>query len=213
MIEHDLLQIFMLLKECGDNNYLVGGCVRDRLMHRCPKDYDIVTDTPLGDIIPYFKTAGWSVDTVGLQFLVLAVAKHGRQYEIARFRNDGTYGDGRHPDSVEPGTIEQDAARRDFTVNALYADPWTGKIIDPTKKGWLDLQNRVLRFVGKPKDRIKEDYLRIFRFYRFLAKGFKPDPKSLRACRELFTEAYPKITPERVRNEIEKIVLKQDYII
>ena len=139
--------------------------------------------------------------------MVLNVSKNGERYEIANFRRDGVSSDGRRPDSVDIGDINDDAKRRDFTVNSLYLDPWTGDIKDPTGKGLKDLKDKKLRFIGRPKDRITEDYLRIFRYYRFLSKGFKPDHKSLRACREYFNEAYFKITPERVRLEIEKIVL------
>ncbi len=205
-INLDLLQIFMILKSNTKRSYLVGGCVRDYLLHVEPKDFDIVTDIPYNLLERYFTDAGWKVNATGKAFLVLSISKNGRQYEIANFRKDGLYKDGRRPESVEIGTIEEDAARRDFTVNALYFDLNEYETLDPTGKGKADLDKKILRFIGKPEDRIKEDYLRVFRFYRFLAKGFRPDPKSLRAVREYFTEAYPKITPERVRGELEKMI-------
>jgi tRNA nucleotidyltransferase/poly(A) polymerase len=196
----------MILKNRSKNNYLVGGCVRDYLLHVEPKDFDIVTDITYNVLEKDFANAGWKVSTNGKAFLVLNISKNGRQYEIANFRKDGVYKDGRRPESVEVGTIDEDAARRDFTINALYFDVNTFEMTDPTGKGQSDIQKKILRFIGRPEDRIKEDYLRIFRFYRFAAKGFKPDPKSLRAVREHFTEAYPKITAERVRAELEKMI-------
>jgi tRNA nucleotidyltransferase/poly(A) polymerase len=211
-IEMQVFQIFLILDALSHNNYLVGGCVRDLLLNRTPADYDFVTDVPMDKIVTAFTEAGWKVNVTGQQFLVVSVSKDGEQYEIANFRKDGSYGDGRRPDTVEIGTIEDDANRRDFTINALYLKPgrftedMVDALIDPTGKGQTDLYNKVLRFIGKPEDRIREDYLRIFRFYRFATKGFRPEPKSLRACRELFNEAYLKTTPERVRVELEKMI-------
>lgn len=207
-----LLQIFSILQnEPNSDSYLVGGCVRDAIGGMKPKDFDIVTNIPIGDINRIFSDNGWKVDHTGEVFLVTNISKNGKQYEIANFRKDGAYKDGRHPTSVEIGNIFTDAKRRDFTINALYYQPHTAKLLDPLKElnchsGVSDLNNKILRFIGRPEDRIKEDYLRIFRFYRFLSKGFVPDKKSLKACREFFNEAYLQITPERVRMEIEKMI-------
>ena len=123
--------------------------------------------------------------------------------EISNFRKD-TVCDGRHAE-VEIGTIEDDAHRRDFTVNALYINTKTYEVVDPTGQGLTDLRTKVLRFVGRPKDRLKEDWLRGWRFMRFLKKGFVPDPKSLRVVREMWNEIYENSTPERVRMELEKM--------
>jgi len=203
---YHLADIFEILKQFSPHNYLVGGCVRDYMMGKDFRDLDIVTEAPIEKSKPAFKKAGWKVDETGEKFLVLSISKDHEQYEVANFRKDGVYLDGRRPESVEIGTLEEDAKRRDFTVNALYYDFDTGEVYDPNGKGRDDVENRVLRFIGKPKDRIKEDYLRVFRFYRFLTKGFQPHIGSLRACREYFNEAYPKITPERVRGELEKMI-------
>ncbi len=203
---YHLLDIWEILKQNSSMNYLVGGCVRDFMMGKDFHDLDIVTDVHMDISKPKFKKAGWKVDETGEKFLVLSISKDHQQYEVANFRKDGVYLDGRRPESVEIGTIHEDAARRDFTVNALYLDFDSGHIYDPNGTGLKDIENKVLRFIGKPKDRIKEDHLRIFRFYRFLTKGFRPHPGSLRACREYFTEAYSKITPERVRTELEKMI-------
>lgn len=205
-LNNNLLQIFVILKSYSNNNYLVGGCVRDFLTGKIPKDFDIVTDVQMDTIEEAFKTNGWSVDSVGKQFLILFVSKNGEQYEIANFRKDVGFSDGRRPDQAIIGNLETDAARRDFTVNSIYYDPFNDTYLDPNN-GMKDVKNKTLRFIGRPEDRIKEDYLRIFRFYRFLSKGFTPDKRSLKACREYFNEAYLKTTPERVRVEIERIVL------
>jgi len=201
-----LKYIFYLLSIHSKENYLVGGCVRDSFLGVESKDHDIVTDVPYGIVRDCLGGHGWNVKECGEQFLVLHVSKEGEQYEIANFRKDGVYLDGRRPTEVQIGTIEDDAVRRDFTINALYENPRTGQILDPTGKGLCDIRSRTLRFIGNPKDRIKEDYLRVFRFYRFLkTKGLNADPKSLKACREHFNEAYLKTTPERARMEIERM--------
>ena len=126
------------------------------------------------------------------------------KYEIVEWEFEH---DGRRPTEVEVGTIEEDAVRRDFTINALYENPLTGEILDPTGRGLQDIKNKVLRFIGNPKERIQEDALRVFRFYRFLAtKDLTADPKSLRACRGQFNKAYEATTPERVRLELERLI-------
>ena len=180
--------------------------MRDHLLGVEPKDFDIVTDVQMDVIEQAFKENGWTVDAVGKQFLVMFVSKNGEQYEIANFRKEEGFSDGRRPDKALIGDINTDAARRDFTVNSIYYDPFNGSVIDPNN-GLAEIKSRILRMIGNPHDRIREDYLRIFRFYRFLSKGFTPDKKTLKACRELFNEAYLQITPERVRMEIERMVL------
>lgn len=205
---YHLEDIFAILAQYeGSKSYVVGGAIRDMLIGKKAKDFDIVTNVPIDYSKAAFETAGWVVNETGKVFLVLSITKDGKQYEVANFRKDGVYLDGRRPEKVEVGTIEEDAQRRDFTINALYYNYGTGELLDPTGLGFNDIKLRVLRFIGKPKDRIQEDYLRIFRYYRFLARGFMPDPKSLRACREYFNEGYPKVTPDRVREEIEKMSL------
>ena len=203
--EQLVLQIFLILNEVSKNNYLVGGCVRDELIGKTPHDYDIVTDVHMDISKPLFEENGWKVKECGEAFLVLNISKGGYQFEIANFRKDGVYLDGRRPEKVEVGTIDEDAQRRDFTINAIYQNPLTGEVKDPTGHGLQDINTRTLRFIGKPEERIAEDKLRVFRFYRFLKKGFYPERKSLKACRRLFNDAYVETTPERVRLELEKM--------
>lgn len=202
-----LLQIFLMVYNTNPETYLVGGCVRDMLLGKKPKDYDIVTEASAEQLWPTLCENGWKVDAVGENFLVHAVSKNHMQFEIANFRKESGFTDGRRPDKVEIGTLGEDALRRDFTVNSIYYNPVTDVFIDPNN-GRKDIQSRTLKFVGKPHDRIKEDYLRVFRFFRFLSKlGFEPDVRSLKACREMFNEAYSKTNPERVRMEIERMSL------
>lgn len=203
---YHLSDIFAILGQFSKNSFLVGGCVRDFSLGKVPKDFDVVTDVPMATAKKAFEASDWKVKETGESFLVLSISKDSQQYEVANFRKDGVYLDGRRPSSVEIGTLQEDAERRDFTVNALYWNFLTGEVLDPLGTGLDDLKTKLLRFIGRPKDRIREDYLRVFRYYRFLKKGFTPHPKSMRACREMFNEAYQKTTPERVRAELEKML-------
>lgn len=205
-----LKHIFYILSQQSSNNYLVGGCVRDGFLGAESKDYDIVTDVHMDVSKPLFEEAGWKVKECGEAFLVLNISKDGEQFEIANFRKDGIYLDGRRPTEVEIGTIHDDAMRRDLTINSLYENPLTGEILDPTGKGLSDLKNKIIRFVGKPEDRIREDYLRLWRALRFKQKlsnlGFDFDPKTKKVLRTMFREAYENSNPERVREEIERML-------
>lgn len=115
--------------------------------------------------------------------------------------------DGRRPDYVEVGTIKEDAERRDFTINSLYMNPWTGEILDPTHRGLQDIKDKLIRFNGNVKNRIKEDKLRIMRCYRFsMQLGFEIDKKTLKACRSYFDLMTKEVSSTRIMNEIEKMV-------
>ena len=200
-----LFPILMVLENLSDEVYIVGGAVRDLMCEAVPNDYDLVTDTPIQELAQEFERNGFKVSLTGSNFLVLNVYSSGYAVEVANFRKDVSC-DGRHA-VVEPGTIFDDATRRDFTCNSLYLNTKTSEVLDPLGQGIDDCNLNILRFSGNPKDRIKEDYLRVFRFMRFLNKGFNPDDKSMRAVRQLWNEAYNNTTPERVRVEMEKMVL------
>lgn len=206
-LDLQLLQISMILTTYSKESYLVGGCVRDSLLGIKPKDFDFVTDIPYDKLDDIFTEAGWVVSRTGENFLVLNIAKDGVQFEIANFRCDDIDSDGRRPNSVKIGNIYEDSLRRDFYINSLYMRLNDGEIVDPTGKGLEDIKTKTIRFVGRAEDRIKNDYLRVFRFYRFIKKGFTPAKKDLKKVREMFAEAYNNTTPERVREEIEKMVL------
>lgn len=207
MYPNELLQLFLICKNYTQKVYLVGGCVRDMHLGKTPKDFDLVVDCSLAEITEELKENGWKIDEAGLNFLVTIASRNGHQFEIAMFRKDGTYTDGRRPDSVEVGTIQEDALRRDFTINSLYLDPFTDEVLDPTGKGLKDLKDKIIRFNGKPKDRITEDLLRIMRCYRFASKlKFEIEAKALKICRTYFSEMCIKIPPERIRLEVEKML-------
>lgn len=199
-------EVISILSNLSKESALVGGSVRDSILGHNPKDFDFVTDTNYDTLVENFKKNGFNIKETGKNFLVLIVSKEGEDFEIANFRKDGTYEDGRRPESVDIGNIYDDAERRDFTVNALYFRLHDSHLSDPIGQGILDIKEKILRFVGKPKDRLQEDALRIFRFYRFLAKGFKPASKDLKAVRTLFKDSYSKTDPERARIEIEKML-------
>jgi len=206
-------QVIAILKKLSVNSVLVGGCVRDSLLGLEPKDFDFATDVSMDWLKVEFLKNDFEVDEVGLHFLVMVVSKRNdqgesEQFEIAGFRTDGVYTDGRRPEDVKPGTIFEDAKRRDLTINALYYNLNSGSLMDPNGQGFEDILSKTLRFVGKAQDRLDEDSLRLFRFYRFLRKlpDFTPAPKDLKAVRTHFDKAYKVTTPERVRLEIERMV-------
>ena len=201
-----ILQLFLILNNLSKNTFLVGGCVRDILLNKSPKDFDIVTDIPIDDIIKNLKENDWVVKETGKQFLIIVASKNGQQFEIALFRKDSSHTDGRRPDSVSIGTIVEDSFRRDFTINSLYLNPWTGEILDPTGRGQEDLKHKVIRFNGKASERVEEDYLRVFRAYRFASTlGFNIENKTLKACRSNFETACKSISSQRILVEVEKM--------
>jgi tRNA nucleotidyltransferase (CCA-adding enzyme) len=200
-------EVINILKMFSSESCLVGGAVRDIIAGYEENDYDFVTDTGYDILTEVFEMNGFKCIETGLQFLVLNISKDGMKYEIANFRKDGTYTDGRRPDSVSIGTIDDDANRRDFSIGALYYNLKTGHVLDPTGLGLLDLSNKTLCFVGNPENRLNEDLLRVYRFYRFICKGFKPESNSLTAVRRHFKCAQKTVAPERVKDELEKMVL------
>ena len=202
--ECNALIILEKLYENSKNSYLVGGSVRDILLGKTPKDFDFVTDLSYDRLKKIFSSKEFSFKETGKQFLVFNLNYNGVDYEIANFRKDGTYSDSRRPDSVSIGTIEDDMNRRDFSINAMY---WNFDGLVASKQSIEDIQNKVLRFIGKPEDRIAEDALRVIRFYRILkSKDLKPDEKSLRAVRTHFEKAM-QVSPHRMMMEIERICL------
>jgi len=182
------------LRNAGFQGYLCGGAVRDLALGRKPKDFDVATDAHPDQVLHIFPKA----DKVGAHFGVVIE----RGVEIATFRSDGAYGDSRRPDSVKfEKSPREDAARRDFTVNAMFMDPFTGHIIDYFG-GQEDIKRKVLRAVGDPYKRFGEDHLRMLRAMRFAAKlGFTIDPDTLAAMKGLAPH-IKSVAPERVKQEI-----------
>ncbi len=183
---------------------LVGGAIRDALNGEVPHDYDFATDIPYASLEMIFRGRGFKCIEAGNQFKVLHISKDGEKFEIANFRCDGEYIDGK-PVQVEIGTIIDDVYRRDFTVNSLMVDLRTVMVLDITGQGIDDTISKTLRFVGNPQERLDEDLLRVYRAYRFAAKGYKMEPKTLTAVRRNFECAQKTVAAERVKNELEKL--------
>ena len=189
------------LTESGHTAYFAGGCVRDKLLNLEPKDYDIATSATPAQILKIFPGS----NQVGAHFGVIIVKHKGHHIEIATFRTDGSYKDGRRPDSVTFSTPEEDAHRRDFTINGLFENPETGEIIDHVN-GLTDLEARVLRAIGTPTHRFQEDALRLLRAVRFATTlGFPIEPVTLSAIKEN-AHLLDQISSERIRDEFSKII-------
>lgn len=157
-------EIVQKLMKQGHRAVFVGGCVRDMVMNRPVNDYDIATSAPPDIIQKLFKRT----ISVGAAFGVIAVIEDGETFEVATFRTDAEYADGRHPVSVTFSTLEEDIKRRDFTVNALAYDPVEDKVIDLVN-GRQDIEKKIIRTVGNPEERFTEDKLRMLRGIRFAA--------------------------------------------
>jgi len=214
LFENDavLLEVSMILLSVTEESYLVGGAVRNVLFNRKVKDFDfVVGNVGYDNLSEAFETAGWSIKETGKEFLVLMATKvingHRHEFEIALFRKDGMYSNGRRPEGVETGTMKDDAMRRDFSINSLYFSLKTGEIIDPTGFGLKDIRDRVLRFNGNAKERMQEDYLRMYRALRFISEYNLTWARGTeRVFNRLFLENSQKVNPQRVLNELNKIV-------
>ena len=190
------------LQAAGFTAYFAGGCVRDELLGVPPKDYDIATSATPAQVQQLFPKS----HAVGAHFGVIVVRQDGDNFEIATFRTDGSYGDGRRPDTVEFSTPEQDAQRRDFTVNGMFLDPVTGGVIDYVG-GQEDLRARRLRAIGDAAARFREDHLRLLRAVRFATVlGYDIEGETWRAVVEN-AESIARISTERSRDELVKILL------
>jgi poly(A) polymerase len=186
----------------GHSAWLVGGCVRDLLLGRVPKDFDVATSAVPAEILRLFPNAG----QVGAHFGVVLVHQADAQVEVATFRSDLDYTDGRRPNAVHfESSPEQDVLRRDFTINALLLDPDTNEVLDYVG-GRADLDARIVRAIGDPVRRFQEDHLRLLRAVRFAARlGFSIEPATFAAMQSL-APAIHHISIERVRDEISRIL-------
>ena len=183
--------------------YLVGGAVRDYLLKRENSDYDLTTSATPEEVKAMFRR---TIDT-GIKHGTVTVIYKGEHYEITTFRTEGDYSDSRHPDSVTfVRSLEEDLKRRDFTINALAVDILTGDVID-MHGGIGDLEAGIIRAIGEPEERFGEDALRMMRSCRFAAKlGFDIEKKTLEAIRKLHG-TIEKVSVERIKDEIDKILL------
>jgi len=196
------LRICRTLTENGHQAYLVGGCVRDTELGRVPADYDVATDATPDRVQKLFQG---SVD-VGAKFGVILVVEDGAQVEVATFRSDVGYSDGRHPDHVVYSrTPEEDVRRRDFTINGLLLDPQTGKILDFVG-GRDDLKAGIVRAIGEPERRFNEDKLRLVRAVRFAARfDYQIEAATLAAIRKL-APLVRQVSAERLRDELTRLL-------
>ncbi len=191
------------LRARGHKAYLVGGCVRDRLLGTVPKDYDVSTDAPPEVIAAYFPQS----QMVGAHFGVVLVNRgEGVHVEVATFRSEGAYSDGRRPGEVRFETDPAlDAKRRDFTINGLMEDPLSGQILDYVG-GRSDLALKTVRAIGNAEERFREDHLRMLRAVRFAARlNFSIEPGTL-ASIQREASCICRISVERIRDELVRIL-------
>jgi poly(A) polymerase len=195
--EQKALAIVRRLVDAGFRAVFAGGCVRDRILGVEPKDFDIATDARPEVVLKLFDRTV----AVGAKFGVIAVIVGDDQFEVATFRADAAYLDGRRPSSVRFGAIEEDAIRRDFTIGGMFYDPIADRLIDLVG-GMRDLRAGTIRAIGNPDERFEEDHLRILRAIRFAARlNFTIDPATWSAM----LRSAPKITQiaaERIGEEI-----------
>ena len=194
------LKILQALRGAGYEAYFVGGCVRDLLLKKKPKDFDIASNATPSQVQALFpKTV-----PVGAQFGVMLVMSEGLPFEVATFRTDLGYQDGRRPSGVRFTEAKEDAVRRDFTVNGLFYDPISRKVMDWVD-GRKDLKAKRIRAIGDPRKRFTEDKLRMLRAVRFAScLGFTIDPATLKAVRKLAPQIRV-VSGERVRDELVKM--------
>ncbi len=213
------ISIVRTLRERGYQAYLCGGCVRDLLLGREPADYDVTTDAQPAQVMHIFP----ETYAVGAQFGVVLVplpkmdaaegkdaagsaSPKARVVEVATFRSDVGYSDGRHPDEVRfTRDPREDVARRDFTINGLLMDPVSGEVLDFVE-GRKDLEAGVVRTIGDPEQRFAEDKLRMLRAVRFAARfAYRIDPHTLEAIQKMSSQIH-QVSQERVRDELTKML-------
>lgn len=194
--------IALRLRQAGFLCYFAGGCVRDRLLGEPLHDVDIATSARPVEVLRLFPEGR----SVGAHFGVIIVPVEGVYYDVATFRTDGVYRDGRRPECVVFSSPQEDAQRRDFTVNGMFEDPETGEIVDFVG-GMADLKNKVLRCIGEPAARFREDSLRLMRAVRFaVTKGFEIEPSTWQAICD-HAGLLSRIAIERIHDELNKILL------
>jgi len=192
------IQIIRRLRKAGFQALLAGGCVRDMLLGKKPKDHDVVTDATPAEVCKIFRRT----IKVGAKFGVIIILADSQQVEVATFRTETGYTDGRRPDKVSFTSAQQDALRRDFTINGMFYDPLQKKVMDYVG-GQKDLKSKNLRTIGKADERFSEDYLRMLRAVRFAAQlDFEIEKNTLIAVKK-YSGRITKISGERIAAELE----------
>lgn len=212
MTPHDFaVDVVKKLKTAGFEAFWVGGCVRDLILGTAPKDYDVATNAKPWEVRNLFghkRTIG-----IGAAFGVILLhgTKDSGDIEIATFRKDGPYINGRHPSGVVFCTPEEDSRRRDFTINGLFLDPVGGSVLDFVG-GQHDIASRVIRAIGNPIDRFREDRLRMLRAVRFaVTLGFDIDPATEAAINPLAAEVSL-VSPERISQELRRMLVSEGRV-
>ena len=188
------------LRERGHIAYFAGGCVRDMVRGLTPKDYDIATDARPETVQALFPRTY----AVGAHFGVIIVLEDGLQFEVATFRSDDAYIDGRHPSAVHFSSPEEDARRRDFTINGMFYDPVAGDVIDLVG-GQPDIAAELVRAIGDPAKRFAEDRLRMLRAVRFAAVLDYQIDKGTWDALTSNAPSINQISAERIREELVRI--------
>ena len=204
--QNDVAQVFDLFETYQKNSiYVVGGSIRDALLNREITDIDFATSLKPKTITEILNKENIKFIDVGIDHGTVTAIINERKFEITTFRND-IFTDGRHAQVSFSNSLEEDALRRDFTINAMYLDKG-GNLIDP-KDGKTDLENRVVRFIGNPDERIKEDYLRILRYFRFLALfgDISPDAEVMKTIKANL-DKLSVVSKERQWNELKSILI------
>ena len=205
MVRDTATEIVGRLQKAGFAAFWVGGSVRDFLLGKEPQDYDIATSALPDDIERIFKRT----IAVGRKFGVMVVIEKGQQFQVATFRAEADYKDGRHPEQVHFGDARADAERRDFTVNGLFFDPVRKQLHDWVG-GEKDLRAKIIRPIGSPSERFAEDHLRMLRAVRFAARlGFEIEPKTFQAI-QANAPKIKLISAERIRDELVKLFAPEE---
>jgi poly(A) polymerase len=207
MSEASARSIVERLRAKGFEALYAGGCVRDRLLGAEPHDYDVATSARPEQVEALFHRTV----PVGAQFGVILVLEGDAEIQVATFRGDGAYHDGRHPESVHYTDAKGDALRRDFTINGLFYDPLKNEVLDFVQ-GLNDLEKHLVRAIGNPEERFSEDKLRLLRAIRFAtALGFTIDPETWSALLKWAPEIHA-VSAERIREEFCKILLSPNRL-
>jgi poly(A) polymerase len=195
------VEVIQVLRKAGFRAYWAGGCVRDLVMGHEPQDYDIATDARPELVMTLFpKTV-----PIGVSFGVVKVLTNESEFEVATFRSDGRYLDGRHPVDVHYSGDREDAARRDFTINGMFYDPVKKEIIDYVD-GQRDIKAGLIRAIGNPRERFEEDKLRLLRAVRFASRfNYGIEPQTYEAIKERAGEIV-QVSAERIRDELKKML-------
>jgi poly(A) polymerase len=200
-------EIVQNLQEAGHEALFAGGCVRDFLRAVLPKDFDIATSARPDQILELYPKG----DTIGAHFGVILVKKAGHHFEIATFREDGDYKDGRRPESVSFSTAKKDAQRRDFTINGLFYNPVKRELIDYVG-GKTDIESKIIRAIGDPEARFEEDYLRLLRAIRFATVlDFEIEDSTWSAIQAKAANICC-VAAERIRQELDRIWVHENRL-